>query len=91
LKNIDFDKVWIGLIIGFLTPVIVYTLYYYFVCTTGITKVNISVCIAVNIIPFQVYSKQEKNKGLKGVFIATILWALFIAYISLFTYHLNIG
>ncbi len=91
MKNINVDKVWIGLLIGFLTPLMMYSLYYSFVNYVGITKVNVSVCVATNLIPFHLYSKFEKNNGLKGVFISTIIWALFVACISLFTYHLNIG
>ncbi len=91
MKEFDFDKTWIGIVIGLLTPVIVYTIYYFLIYKTGVKTVNISICIAANLIPFYFYQKGEHNNGLKGVLISTILWAVVIAFISLFTPHLNIG
>lgn len=87
----DWDKTWIGLVIGLLTPIIVYALYYFLISGTGIKDINISLCIAANLIPFYFYQKKEFNNGLKGVLISTILWAVSIAFISLYTPYLHIG
>lgn len=85
------DKTWIGVVIGMVTPIIVYSLYYFLIYKTGIKTVNISLCIAANLIPFYFYQKKELNNGLKGVLISTIVWAVAIAFISLYTPYLNIG
>lgn len=91
MKNFDWDKTWIGIVIGLLTPIIVYALYYLLISGTGIKTVNISLCIAANLIPFYFYQKKELNNGLKGVLISTIVWAVSIAFISLYTPYLHIG
>lgn len=91
MKSIDWDKIWIGFVIGMITPVIVYSLYYFLISGTGIKHINISICIAANLIPFYFYQKKELNNGLKGVLISTIIWAVTIASLSFFTPHLNIG
>lgn len=91
MKKMDWDKTWIGVVIGLLTPVIVYTLYYFLISGTGIKDINISLCIAANLIPFYFYQKKGLDNGLKGVLISTVIWAITIAFLSFFTPHLNIG
>lgn len=91
MKNFDWDKTWIGLALGISTPVLVYTVYYLLVYNSGIKKMNISLCIATNLIPFYIYQKKEKYKGLKGVLISTFIWAAVIVYLTFFTNHLRIG
>lgn len=91
MKNLDWDKTWIGFVIGMVTPVIVYSLYYLLISGTGIKDINISLCIAANLIPFYFYQKKELDHGLKGVLISTVIWAITIAFLSFFTPHLNIG
>lgn len=87
----DWDKTWIGVVIGLLTPVIVYSLYYFLISGTGIKDINISLCIAANLIPFYFCQKKGLDNGLKGVLISTVIWAITIAFLSFFTPHLNIG
>lgn len=91
MKNIDWDKTWIGLVIGIATPILVYTAYYFLVYNSGIKKMNVSLCIATNLIPFYIYQRKEKYKGLKGVLISTFIWAGVIVYFTFFTNHLRIG
>lgn len=91
MKKMDWDKTWIGFVIGMITPVIVYSLYYLLISGTGIKDINISLCIAANLIPFYIYQKKELDNGLKGVLISTVIWAITIAFLSFFTPHLNIG
>lgn len=91
MKKIDFDNVWVGLVIGFLCPVIFYLIYYMFVYESGLRKINISLCIAINLIPFYIYQKKDKNKGLKGVFIATFILAAIVIVLSFSTSYFRIG
>ena len=91
MKNIDWDKTWIGLVLGIATPILVYTGYYFLVYNSGIKKMNVSLCIATNLIPFYIYQRKEKYKGLKGVLISTFIWAAVIVYLTFFTNHLRIG
>lgn len=76
---------------GMLIPVLTYAIYYFLVYDTGLKKVNVSLCVAMNLIPFYIYQKKEKYNGLKGVLIATFIWAAFIIYLTFFTNHLQIG
>jgi RsiW-degrading membrane proteinase PrsW (M82 family) len=91
MKKINLDTVLAGLLIGFLTPVIVYLIYYVLVYDSGLRKINISLCIAVNLVPFYIYQKKDKNKGLKGVFIATFILAGVVIFLSFFTNYFRIG
>jgi hypothetical protein len=91
MKYFDWDQTWVGLLIGFFTPIIVYLLYYFFVYDTGLRSVNVSLCVASNLIPFYLYQKREKFNGLKGVLISTFVWAGVVVVLSFFTNYLRIG
>lgn len=91
MKNVDWDQTWVGLVIGFATPVLVYILYYFFVYDTGLRSMNVSLCVASNLIPFYFYQKREKYNGLKGVVISTFIWAGLVVFLSFFTNYLRIG
>ena len=91
MKNFNWDRVWVGLVIGILLPIVIYTIYYYFVYNSGLKKMNVSLCIATNLIPFYFYQRKEKNLGLKGVLIATFVWAGLIFGLAFFTNYLRIG
>jgi hypothetical protein len=91
MKNFNWDRTWVGLALGIIVPVAVYACYYLLVYDTGIKKVNVSLCVAANLIPFYIYQKKEKYNGLKGVLISTFLWAGFIIYLTFFTNHLRIS
>jgi hypothetical protein len=91
MKKFDWDQTWVGLIIGLLSPVIMYGIYYLLIYNTGIKNLNVSLCVAANLIPFYVYQKKNYNKGLKGVFIVTFVWAILVAFLSVFTNYLHIG
>ena len=91
MKNFNWDRVWVGLVIGVLMPIIIYTIYYYFVYNSGLKKMNVSLCIATNLIPFYFYQRKEKYNGLKGVLIATFVWAGLIFGLAFFTNYLRIN
>lgn len=91
MKNFNWDRTWVGIVLGILTPIVVYTIYYFFVYDSGIKKMNVSLCIATNLIPFYLYQRKEKYNGLKGVLISTFVWAGVIFGLAFFTNHLRIG
>ena len=91
MKNFNWDRVWVGLVIGVLMPIIVYTIYYYFVYNSGLKKMNVSLCIATNLIPFYFYQRKDKYNGLKGVLIATFVWAGLIFGLAFFSNYLRIN
>ena len=91
MKNFNWDRVWVGFVIGVLMPILVYTIYYYFVYNSGLKKMNVSLCIATNLIPFYFYQRKEKYNGLKGVLIATFVWAGLIFGLAFFTNYLRIN
>lgn len=91
MKNFNWDRTWVGLVLGVVTPILVYTIYYYFVYDSGIKKMNVSLCIATNLIPFYFYQRREKYDGLKGVLIATFIWAGVVAGLIFFTNSLRLG
>ena len=91
MKNFDWDRTWVGIVLGILTPLIIYAIYYFLVHNTGIKRVNVSICVTANLIPFYMYQRKEMNNGLKGVLITTIAWALIIICLSYFTNYLRIG
>lgn len=91
MKNFNWDRVWVGVVIGVLMPIIIYTIYYYFVYNSGLKKMNVSLCIATNLIPFYLYQRKEKYNGLKGVLIATFVWAGIVFGLAFFTNYLRIG
>ena len=91
MKNFNWDRVWVGLVIGVLVPILVYTIYYYFVYSSGLKKMNVSLCIATNLIPFYFYQRKEKYNGLKGILIATFVWAGLIFGLAFFSNYLRIN
>lgn len=91
MRNFNWDRVWVGLVIGILMPIVIYTIYYYFVYNSGLKKMNVSLCIATNLIPFYLYQRKEKYNGLKGVLIATFVWAGLVFGLAFFTNYLRIG
>ena len=91
MKNFNWDRTWVGLAIGILFPIAIYAIYYYFVYNSGLRKMNVSLCIATNLIPFYLYQRKERYNGLKGVLIATFVWAGIIFGLAFFTNYLRIG
>lgn len=84
------DKVWFGLIIGMIAPVVAFGLYYIFADQYTLKRVNVSLCMVINLAPFYLTLNNEMYKATKGVLIATLTWALVIAYLSFFTNYLKV-
>ncbi|MDP1747242.1 MAG: hypothetical protein Q8L90_16835 [Bacteroidota bacterium] len=98
MKNIDFDKTWIGLLLGLITPFIAFMLYY-FINYHYMTFRNfmnhmklgntftpiISLCVLTNLIVFYLFIYKNKYMGTRGVLASTFIWAAFILYLKFFT------
>jgi hypothetical protein len=98
MKNIDWDKTWIGFTLGLLAPVIPFTVYYlinynYMTISGFINYMKmgdtytpvISLCVLTNLVPFYLLVNKEKYAGTKGVLGATFIWAGLIIFLKFFT------
>ncbi len=86
----DFDKVWIGLILGLAAPVLVFWMYYLFADQYTLKRVNVSLCMVINLAPFYLTLNNYMYRATKGFVIGTFAWAIVIFYLSFFTDHLRI-
>ncbi len=89
MKNIDLDKIIIGLILGAAAPLLAYLFYYWVVSEFELRRVNVSLCMVANLLPFYLSLNREKYNMAKGVLISTLLWSALIAYLSFFTNYLH--
>ena len=98
MKNIDFDKGWIGAIFGLITPFIAFMLYYriYYDFMDIYKFINylklgqvfssvVSLCVLSNLIVFYPFLWKEKYYGGRGVLAATFIWGGIVVYIKYFT------
>jgi hypothetical protein len=98
MKNIDWDKTWIGFALAMIAPVITFTGYYlinysYMSIPEFIRYMRlgetytplISLCVLTNLVPFYLLINKEKYAGTKGVLAATFLWAGIIVFLKFFT------
>lgn len=90
MKNIDWNKLWIGILLGLITPLIVYGLYYWVVSAFELRRINVSLCMVANLVPFFLTLNREYYNASKGVLTATVAWAIVIAGLSFFTNHLHV-
>jgi hypothetical protein len=98
MKNIDWDKIWIGFALGILAPSLAFLGYYlinYHYMSAG-AFINylrlgqtytplITLCILSNLLPFYILLNKEKYNGTKGVLAATFVWAALIVFLKFFT------
>lgn len=98
MKIIDWDKIWIGLLIGLIAPLIALTGYYlinYSYMTIGkfifFLKLGdtytplITLCVLSNLVPFYIFLNKEKYIATKGVLAMTFLWSGLIVFLKFFT------
>lgn len=97
MKKFDWDKVWVGLVLGIVAPLIVFTLYYfinynYMKISNFISYLRmgntytplVSLCVLANLLPFYIMINKEKYQGTKGVLGATFIWAALIIFLKFF-------
>jgi hypothetical protein len=97
MKKFDWDKVWVGLVLGIIAPLIVFTFYYlinynYMKISNFINYLRmgdtytplVSLCVLANLLPFYLMINKEKYQGTKGVLGATFIWAALIIFLKFF-------
>jgi hypothetical protein len=85
LKDFDYDKVWIGIILGSVTPPLLYFIYFSLANKFHLKTVNVSLCMVAELFPFYLTLNRELYKATKGVLIATVALAALVGYLSFFT------
>lgn len=98
MKNIDFDKMWIGAVLGFFAPFIALTGYYlinyhYMSVPKFIEYLRIgdtytplvSLCVLANLVAFYPFIWKEKWNGARGVIASTFIWASIVVFLKFFT------
>jgi hypothetical protein len=97
MKNIDFDKFWIGCIVGLLSPLLAFTLYYFInysfmtverfisYLKLGDTYTAIvTLCLLANLASFYLFIWRKKYNGARGVLGFTFIWAALVMYLKFF-------
>lgn len=95
MKNIDLNKVWIGMIAGLLAPSIALYAYYLinyrfmsrgeFIRYLQLGETYgplISLCVLTNLAVFYPYIWKEKWNGAKGILASTFIWAAIVVYLK---------
>jgi hypothetical protein len=98
MKNIDLNKLWIGVIAGLIAPSVTLWLYYiinyrkltiaHFIdyLRLGNTYTPlISLCVLANLAVFYPFIWKEKWSAAKGVIGATFIWATLVLFLKFFT------
>ncbi len=98
MKDFDFDKTWIGMILGLIAPFITLCMYYLinyrFMTISGFINYLrigdtytpvISLCVLANLAVFYPFIWKEKWKGAKGVLGSTFIWAAIVMFLKFFT------
>lgn len=95
MKNFDWDKLWIGLILGLLMPSLAFIIYYfvkysymtvdrfinYLILGDTYTAI-VSLCVLSNLAAFYPFIWKQKWKAARGVLGATFIWALLIVILK---------
>ena len=98
IKNLDIDKLWIGILLGLLCPFIALVLYYqtnfgdmtvhefvkYLKLGDTYTPL-ISLCVLANLVAFYPFIWKEKYYAARGVLASTIIWAGVVVFLKYFT------
>ncbi|MES2590802.1 MAG: hypothetical protein V4608_02870 [Bacteroidota bacterium] len=99
MKDIDFDKTWIGSTAGILAPVIAFVIYYlvnyrymavgrfidYLILGDTYTAI-VTLCLLANLGAFYLFIWKEKYVGARGVLASTFIWAAVVMYLKFFTH-----
>ena len=98
MKNFDWDKTWIGILLGLIAPFIALLLYYlinyrYMTIPGFINFMRlgemytpvITLCVLSNLGVFYLFIWKEKYKGARGVLTSTFIWGAFVVYLKFFT------
>lgn len=99
MKEIDFDKLWMGAVAGLISPLLAFSMYYLInyrympvgrfinYLRLGDTYTSIvTLCLLANLAVFYLFIWQKKYNGARGVLGSTFIWAAIIMYLKFFTH-----
>jgi hypothetical protein len=98
LKQWDWDRGWIGVLIGIFTPFFVFFLYWlfrypymsfpsrfiWFLKLGGMWDGVVKLCVLTNTLPFYIFINKNKNRLAAGIIAATMLFVFYIIYLMYF-------
>lgn len=95
MTKIDFDKIWIGFLMGLVCPFLSLTIYYQinfsymtmnefmrYVKLADTFTALISLSVLVNLAVFYPFIWKEKYYGARGVLGATFLWSALVVFLK---------
>ncbi len=98
MKNVDFDKGWLGGLLGLATPFVAFLIYYriYYSFMSIYKFIDylklgqifpsvLSLCVLCNLIVFYPFLWKEKYFGARGVLASTFIWGGIIVYVKYFS------
>ena len=93
--NKKFDKVWLGTVLGLLSPIIVFfsfflikyshmTIGHFFdyVSREGTLSPRISLCVIINLLIFYIFIWTHRYYAARGIILATFVYAGFVIYMK---------
>ncbi len=97
MKNSDWDKIWIGFLLGLIAPFIAFLAYYlinfhYLSFRRFINYLLLGdylftlckLCVLANLLPFYLFINKEKYKATKGIIGATLFCTAIILVYNFF-------
>jgi hypothetical protein len=98
MKNFNWDRISVGLILGLIAPLIAFSGYYlinysYMTLQGFVNYIRlgdtytplVSLCVLANLLPFYLFINREKYAATKGVLGATFVWAALVLFLKFFT------
>ncbi|MEW6773588.1 MAG: hypothetical protein AB1304_06290 [Bacteroidota bacterium] len=99
IKQFNFNRLWIGIIIGLLTPFTSFFLYwlfkYYYISFPNrfiwFLKLGdmwegvVKLCVLTNLIPFYLFLNKNKNRAAAGIIASTMMFVFYIIYLMYFS------
>lgn len=98
IRNYNYDRIWIGMLIGLLTPFITFFMYWllkysyisfpsrfiWFLQLGGMWDGVVKLCVLTNLLPFYFFINRYKNRAAAGIIATTMLFVFYIIYLMYF-------
>lgn len=96
-KGFDFDKMWLGTVLGMIAPMLTMIGYYYYnfshisvdkfidhLFAAHIESKLLSLCVVSNLLVFFIFIWSEKYLSARGVLLATFIYGGVVMYLKYF-------
>ncbi len=96
-KKRRFDSIWFGTVVGMLLPITFFIIYYLvlhsympivdfiaYLKSGDIFVATMSLCVVPNLLMFYIFIWTDRDKSSRGVILATIIYAFWVAYNKMF-------